>query len=74
MSAQMVFAAALIGLGLIATGPPARAAEAEAHLNGAAELRAAALVEERRAAGGVAMTELGMLARTTFTRTPRVLI
>ena len=48
MSAQMVFAAALIGLGLIATGPPARAAETEAHLNGAAELRAAALVEEHK--------------------------
>jgi hypothetical protein len=48
MSAQLVFAAALIGLGLIATGPPARAAETEAHLNGAAELRAAALVEEHK--------------------------
>jgi hypothetical protein len=48
MSAQLVFAAALIGLGLIATGLPARAAETEAHLNGAAEMRAAALVEERK--------------------------
>ena len=48
LSARLVFAAALIGLSLIATGPPARAAETEAHLNGAAKLRAAALVEERK--------------------------
>jgi hypothetical protein len=48
MSARLVFAAALIGLSLIATGPPARAAEIEPHINGAAELRAAALVEERK--------------------------
>jgi hypothetical protein len=48
VSAQLVFAATVIGLGLIATGPPARATETEAHLNGAAELRAAALVEERK--------------------------
>ncbi|MGC1563209.1 MAG: hypothetical protein WA820_25640, partial [Bradyrhizobium sp.] len=48
MSARLVLAATVIGLGLIATGPPARAAETEAHLNGAVELRAAALVEERK--------------------------
>jgi hypothetical protein len=48
MNANNTFAMALIGLSLIAIEPSARSAESEDHLAAAADLRAAALAEERR--------------------------